>query len=317
MRRVWGSVLLGFGVFLVVAAGMLRFYVFNQLLITPIDQYAQTVAPGTGTYLDAGTLTEKTSDVVARRTLKGDVAGSNDKTGVWDVSVVIETGDGTFIRAYLDRVAFDRRTGQSVHCCGEAVDSAPVQHDGFSYKFPFNTAKQTYQFWDANSLAGYPARYVSEEKIQGLTTYKFVQEVPGHELRKQPVPGSLVGEQGATFQAPVWYQNIRTVWVEPTTGIIVKGTEQTKTTLRDSAGQDKVVVLDATFTFDEPTQRTQADLAKDNLTRIRLVKWIIPAVALVLGLACIAVGALMLRRSEQAHQAPPAPAEEPAGAPVG
>lgn len=313
MRRVWGSVLLGLGVFLVVAAGMLRFYVVDELLITPKDQYAQTVAPGTGTYFDPGTLQEKTADLIAVRTVKGDVQGSNDKTGVWDVSVVINTGDGAFVRAYLDRVAFDRRTGQSVQCCGQAVDSAPVQHDGVSYKFPFNSGKQTYQFWDANAAAGFPARYVSEEQIQGLTTYKYIQEVPARQIRTQEVPGNVVGEPTATFLAPVWYQNVRTVWVEPTTGIIIKGSEQTKTTLRDAAGQDRVVVLEATFTFNEPTQRSQADLANDSLDNIRLVKWIIPGAALVVGLLCIAFGALLLRNRQRPEPAPPA-VEEPASA---
>jgi hypothetical protein len=104
--------------------------------------------------------------------------------------------------------------------------------------------------------------------------------------------------------------------VEPNTGVIVKGTEQTKTTLRDSAGQDKVVVLEATFTFDEPTQKAQADLAKDNLDRIRLVKWIIPLVALVVGLGLLALGALMLRRADRAAEPPPAPAEAPVKEPV-
>jgi Porin PorA len=317
MRRLWGSTLLGLGVFLVVVAGMLRFYVFDQLLITPKDQYAQTIAPGTGTYFDPGTLQEKTSDLVARRTLKGDVAASNGKTGVWDVSLVIETGDGTFVRAVLDRVAFDRRSAQSVHCCGEAVDSERIQHDGVTYKFPFNTGKGTYQFWDVNSSAAYPAVFRSEEKVQGLNTYKFIQEIPGHQLRTQEVPGSLVGESSATFKAPVFYQNVRTVWVEPTTGIIIKGTEQTKTTLRDSSGQDKVVVLEATFTFDEPTQKAQADLANDSLTMIRLVKWFIPGGALLVGLVLIALGALMIRRSDRAEEPPAAPVEAPVKEPVG
>jgi hypothetical protein len=310
MRRLWGSVLLGFGVFLVVAAGMLRFYVFDQLLITPKDQYAQTVAPGSGTYFDPGTLTEKPADLVARRTVKGDVGASNDTTGVWDVSVVIQTADGTFVRASLDRVAFDRRSGDSVHCCAEAVDSEPVQHQGLSYKFPFNTQQQTYQFWDVNSRAAHPARFVGEEELQGLTTYKFSQEIPSQELRTQEVPGTLVGEPTPTFNAPVWYQNVRTVWVEPTTGIIIKGSEQTKTTLRNSVGQDRVVVLESTFIFDEPTQRSQAELARDSLDNIRLVKWIIPGAALLVGLLSIAFGALLLRGRRTPPESPaPAPAE--------
>jgi hypothetical protein len=316
MRRVWGSVLLGLGVFLVVAAVMLRFYVFDQLLVIPKDQYAITVAPGTGTYFDAGQLRETTSDLVARRTVKADVGASNDKTGVWDVSLVIETGDGTFVRASLDRVAFDRKTAQSVHCCGEAVDSQAIQHEGVSYNFPFNTQKGTYQWWDVSSAASYPARFQSEEKIQGLNTYKFIQEIPAHKILTQEVPGSLLGESAPSVQAPVFYTNVRTVWVEPTTGVIVKGVEQTKTTLRDSAGQDKVIVLDATFTFDDPTQKAQAKLARDNMNRIRLVKWIIPGIALLLGLIMIGLGALLIRRADTAEPPPPAPVEEPVKEPV-
>lgn len=311
MRRVWGSILLGLGVFLVVLAGLMRFYVLDQVLITPKDQYAQTIAPGTGTYLDPGTLTEKTADLVARRTLKADVAASNDTSGTWDVSVVLETAQGDLVRASLDRVAFDRKTAQSVHCCGESVDSEPAQHDGVSYKFPFGAKKEIYQFWDVNSRKAYPARYVSEEKIQGLTVYKFIQEVPGQQLRVQEVPGSLVGERSPTAQASVWYQNTRTVWVEPKTGVIVKGVEQTKTTLRDSAGQDKVVVLDAVLTFDEATQKQQADLAKDSLGKLRLVSWIVPLVGLVLGIAFIAVGALLLRAGDRPAPRRPIPAREP------
>jgi hypothetical protein len=316
MRRLWGSVLLGLGMFLLVAAAMLRFYVFHQLLVVPKDQYVQTNAIGTGTYFDPGTLTEKQADLVALRTVKGDVAASTRSVGVWDVSVVIHTGDGTFVRAYLDRVAFDRRTLQSVHCCGEAVDSAPVQHDGVSYNFPFDSGKQTYQFWDAVSTASYPARYVKEETVQGLKTYQYVQEISSHQISTQSVPGSLVGEPATpTFQAPVFYQNTRTVWVEPGTGVIVKGAEQTKTTLHDSSGQDRVVVLDTTFTFDEATQKSQAKLARDNLNNIRLIKWIVPGAALLLGLACLVIGALMLRTRPPAEP-PAAPAEEPAAAPA-
>jgi hypothetical protein len=317
MRRVWGSVVLGLGVFLLVTAAMTRFYVVDQLLITPKDQYAQTIAPGTGTYFDAGALSEKRSDLVARRTLRGDVAASNDTVGVWDVSVVLETSAGAFVRATIDRVAFDRKTAQSVHCCGESVDSEPTAHDGVSYKFPFGTKKEMYQFWDVNSRKSYPARYVTEETIQGLTVYKFIQEIAGQQLRTQEVPGTLVGESSPTFPAPVWYQNTRTVWVEPRTGVIVKGVEQTKTTLRDSAGQDRVVVLDATLTFDEASQQQQADLARDGLGRLRVISWIAPLVALILGLAFFAVGLMLLRAGERPSPGRGRPAPEREPEPVG
>ena len=109
---------------------------------------------------------------------------------------------------------------------------SPVRHSGVSYKFPFETEKKDYTLWDPNAVFAAPAKFVAEDKIQGLTVYKFVQQVPPTQIRVQEVPGTLVGESAATVQAPVFYTNTRTLWVEPKTGIIVKGNEQNRTTLR-------------------------------------------------------------------------------------
>jgi len=300
MRRFLGPVVLGLGVFLLVLAGMLRFYVADQLIKTPIDQYSQTVAPGPGEYLDPSTLQVRSADLVALRTLKADVPASDDDTAVWDVSVVLSTGDGTFVRATLDRVATDRRTAEAVNCCGEAVDSEPVRHSGISYKFPFDTEKRDYPFWEGNSRQAVPAKFVSEDEIQGLTTYKFIQQIPATELRIQEVPGSLVGESAASVQAPVYYQSTRTAWVEPRTGVIVKGNDQSLFTLRNSAGEDKATVIRYDLTFDENTQRAQADLAKDNLAKIDLITRWLPLLGLLLGLILIAAGLILMRAAEPA-----------------
>ena len=300
MRRFLGPVLLGAGVFLLVLAGMLRFYVADKLVVTPIDQYAQSVAPGPGTYFDSATLQARTGDLVATRTLKADVPASDDHTAVWDVSVVLTTGDGTFVRASVDRVATDRRTAESVNCCGEAVDSEPVRHTGVSYKFPFDTKKQDYTFWDPNARMGAPAKFVSEEKIQGLTTYKFLERIEPTQIRTQTVPGTLIGETAPSVQAPVFYSNTRTVWVEPRTGIIVKGNDQSLTTLRNAAGEDKLTVLQYDLTFNEATQKQQADLAKDNITSIRLVTFWGPLLGLLLGLILIAAGLVVMRATDKA-----------------
>ena len=136
MRRFLGPVLLGVGVFLLVLAGLLNFFVADRVIVTPIDQYAQTVSPGPGRYLDPATLQERSADLVAVRTLKADVAASDKDTAVWDVSVVLSTGDGTFVRATVDRVATDRRSAEAVNCCGEAVDSVPTRHTGVSLQVP-------------------------------------------------------------------------------------------------------------------------------------------------------------------------------------
>jgi hypothetical protein len=317
MRRFLGPVLVGLGVFLVVLAALLKFFVADRVIVTPIDQYAQSVSPGPGAYLDPATLQVRTADLVAVRTLRADVPASNKDTAVWDVSVNLSTGTGTFVRATVDRVATDRRTAEAVNCCGEAVNGVPTRHTGLSYKFPFDTQKQDYPFWDPNSKTALPAKYVSEETVQGLTTYKFIQQIPAREIDRQEVPGSLLGESAPSVQAPVFYTDTRTVWVEPKTGVIVKGNEVNKTTLRDDAGNDKVTALQFDLTFDEATQKSQAQLARDNIGKIDLVTTWLPLIGLVVGVLLIVLGLLFMRAADRGARRPqedePAPAES--GAP--
>jgi len=316
MRRFLGPVLLGVGVFLVVLAGLLKFFVADRVILTPIDQYAQTTSLGPGSFLDPAVLQVRSADLVAVRTLKGDVAASTKDVAVWDVSVVLSTGDGQLVRASVDRVATDRRTAEAVNCCGEAVDSTPTRHTGVSYKFPFNTQKQDYQFWDPNAKKAATARYVSEETVEGLTTYKFVSTIPATQIQTQEVPGSLVGETAPTVQAPVYYADTRTVWVEPKTGVIVKGSEQNLTTLRDSAGQDKTKVLQFDLTFNEQTQRSQAQLARDNIGKIDLLTIWLPLIGLLVGIVLIAAGLIIMVSADRAA-ARPTEEPEPAGTPLG
>jgi hypothetical protein len=95
MRRGVGIVLVGLGVFFVALALLLRFYVVPSLLVTPIDQFAESFAPGTGTVFNPATLVEEDNvDMVAHRTLRGDVAASSDDVGVWDESLLLEKSDG-------------------------------------------------------------------------------------------------------------------------------------------------------------------------------------------------------------------------------
>jgi len=314
MRRIVGLALVLLGAFALGFALLSRTWLSDQLLVTPLDQYSELTSVGPGTYLDAGKLSEASSDLVAKRIVKGDVGGSpdNEDVNVWDVSVVLETGDGAFVRAYVDRVAADRRTGESVNCCNENVDGTPVKHEGLSYKFPIGVEKQEYLVWDPNSRKSYPAKFIAEDDVKGLKVYKFIQQIPGQELRRQQVPGSLVGESAPSVDAQVWYQNTRTIWVEPVTGIIVKGNEQNNTTLRNAAGEDKVSVVSFDLTFNDATQESQVDTAEKNVTKVRLLSQWLPLAGLVLGLLLLAAGLLILRadRAEPAKHAEPDPTPE-------
>ena len=300
MRRSVGLVLLAVGTAFLALALSLRFYVMPSLLVTPIDQFAESFAPGTGTVFDPVKLTEETNvDMVAHRTLRGDVAASSDKVGVWDESLLLEKADGSLINAATDRVAWDRKTAEAVNCCSEAVDGKAVKHKGLSYKFPFHTKKQTYLFFDVTARKAYPIAYKGSEKIQGLTVYRFSQVIAPVQTGTADVPGDLIGEQGATVQATQWYDNVRTVWVEPLTGVIVKGQEKLHQTFRNSAGEDKVTLADVTLTFDARTQKQQGDLAKDGRKKANLVGLWGPLLLGILGLILIGLAAVPMARRDR------------------
>jgi hypothetical protein len=313
MPRSVGLVLLAIGTAFLALALSLRFYVMPSLLVTPIDQFAESFAPGTGTVFNPATLTEeKNVDIVAHRTLRGDVAASSDKVGVWDESVLLEKADGSLINASTDRVAWDRKTGEAVNCCAEAVDGKAVKHQGLSYKFPFNAKKKTYLFFDVTAHKAYPMAYKGSETIQGLTVYRYEQPIAPVQTGTTDVPGDLIGEQGATVQATQWYDNTRTVWIEPLTGVIVKGQEKLHQTLRNSAGEDKVTLIDVTLTFNTATQKQQGDLAKDGRKKAHLVGIWAPLGLGIVGLILIGLAAAGLRRRDDTGPGPRRRNREPA-----
>jgi DUF3068 family protein len=297
MRRAFAYVLTGLAIFLIAMAPLLRYYVVPQLLVTPLDQFAESFAPGTGTVFDPATLTEKDGvSMVAHRTLRGDVAASSKSHGVWDESVVLSDSDGNLINATTDRVAWDRKTALAINCCNENVDGVPTKHEGLSYKFPFNSEKKAYPFFDTTAKKATPMVYRGEEKLQGLTVYRYQQRVDPVQIGEIEVPGNLVGSTAPSVTAPRFYDNTRTVWVDPLSGVIVKGSEDQHQVVRDASGADAITLIKVTLTFNEKTQKQQADLAKDAHSKATLVGVWIPLVALIVGLILLFV-AMGLARS--------------------
>jgi hypothetical protein len=299
MRRASTYLLIGLAVFLLAISVLLRFYVVPGLLVTPLDQFAETFAPGTGTVFDPAAVAERQNvKMIAHRTLRGDVAASSKDRGVWDESVIISDSDGKLISATTDRVAWDRKTGEAVNCCNENVDGTPTKHAGLSYKFPFGAEKKTYQFFDTSVRRAYPMHYKGTEKIQGLTVYRYEQPIAPVQLGEIEVPGDLVGSTAASVKAPEFYDNTRTVWIEPVTGIIIKGSEKLHQVLRDAAGVDKVTLIDVLLTFDEKTQKQQGDLAKDGRSKKAIVGTWAPLICLLLGLILAGLAFLLARREQ-------------------
>ena len=297
MGRRLGYVLVFIGLFLLFFGLFERFYAYPRLKKAPLDQESQPVAVGTGTYFNRGTLREVPGAQLKNvRTVKGDPKAGTEEVAVWDSFVsTVDTADGGVIQATQERVALDRVTAQSVNCCGENP-----RHQGLTLKFPFDTRKQTYQFWDGPAGRALPAVYTREETIQGVKVYRFEQHIDRLTLGTQEIPGSLAGEPSvASVQTNIVYSNVKTIWVEPATGIIVKGQQAVNQVLEPTSGGGKdLTLLDGVLTYDDATVRANAKDAADAAGQLRLLSTILPVGALVVGLVLLVVGLLLLRAPE-------------------
>src|SRR5262249_16792675 len=263
--------------------------------------------------------------VSVTRTIIGDIgkdSGGDDKAAVYDESLCLTRDDGShpgcvskvdprLITNTTDRVAFDRKTAMAVNDpkYRENVNGDPtIKHKGLSYEFPIDTEKKTYPFFDTVVGDAFPMNYADSEKLQGFTVYKFVQKIVN-----QPVLTNGV--------LPSLYTNTRTVWVQPTTGVIIKGQEELTQTLtgresldpnsalRDPALQN-VLALQGTLTFTPATVHNQADLANVYLPKIHLVRTWLPLIALVVGV--LAPAGVILLFVPRRRQSPPSEAPPPA-----
>jgi Porin PorA len=293
-RRV-GYVLVFLGLFLIFFGAVERLYAYPRLKKAPLDQYSRPVATGTGTYFNRSP--DKLAEVTGAelqnvRTVRGDVGAGTDDIAVWDsFNSTVAVADKGVLTASQERIALDRVTGQSVRCCGEHP-----AHQGLTLKFPFDTRKQSYQFWDGPANAASPAEFRGEEVVEGVEVYRFEQRIDRMTLRTQEVPGSLAGDPEAdSVTTNVVYSNRKTLWVEPTTGIIVKAQQDATQVLETPAGEPVLTLLDAVLTYDEATVKANAEEASSGAGRLRLLGTVLPVGAVLVGLVLASVGLFLLR----------------------
>ena len=298
MARRVGFVLVFVGLFLLFFGLFERVYAYPRLKKAPLDQYSQPVATGTGSYFNRSPdkLREITGAKLQNvRVVRGDVSAGSDDIAVWDsFNSTVDTADQGVITATQERIALDRVTAQSVQCCGENP-----RHQGLTLKFPFDTEKTTYQFWDGPAQRALPAAFTREERINGVTVYRFEQRIDQLDIGDQDIPGTLAGEPDApSVQTDVIYSNVKTLWVEPATGIIVKAQQDVTQVLRTPGGEEVLTLIDAVLTYDDATVAANADDAANGANQLRLLGTIIPIAAIALGLIVLAAGLVLLRSPE-------------------
>lgn len=322
MRGKMGRVLIALGAFMIVTAALSRFYAYDQLAVAPKNQDSVTTLVGPdATIFDRTTLDEVQTDLTTTALTVGSVEAADDEGGnvvVWDTSTSTRTSDDVQISASVERVAFDATTAEAVDCCGTYVSEeegveTPVVREGLLVKFPFQTGKQTYDWWDSDLGESVPIEYVEEEEVEGLNTYKFEHTIEPTITSTSEVPASLMGlDQEGNVDGDFTYSNVRTLWVEPETGVIIKRAEQQFNTIQYQ-GEDQVTTTAVTTGYDDTTVTDNVETYGQLAMLLGLLRTTVPIVLLLLGLGLLGLGLVWVRR-EDSPEATPARESEPAHA---
>lgn len=319
MRRYVTFIILGLGVFAVAAGLLLRLYAYPQLAKIPHNVERISVAHGTGVtslvYIEEGDTGRPeirenlslTSTTRVTGNLRAEEVSEDSDVTVWvEANEVRSDTDGLVVNGSLRSLCLDRYSAEAVAPCenqfyedteGERVtgERGTLLQPGLNFKFPFGTEKRDYRWFDTNSKKALPIKFSGEKEIQGVDTYKFVQTIPDTKLDDRDVPGFLVGQPDVpTVRAELYYEAVRTVYVEPVTGAVIAGNEDGKQELR--ADGDATVVFEGDLALTDKTVAGNVADAKKNLsslwvmTDLPVILWIVGGLLIVVSIVMMAMG---------------------------
>jgi hypothetical protein len=196
----------------------------------------------------------------------------------------------------------------------QAPTNIALPHEGLTYRFPFDTEKKTYAVFDPIAQKPFDANYDGEEDVNGLTAYRFTQNVGYDADGKlvEPVAYSSLYDDDedskVTARASLWgvagepdepitmdryYAAQRTLWVDPVSGTIVRAKEHGYHYYAREALEPEVTFVDYTVTSNEETVEEQVASARGERDRLALWGRILPITFTAMGLLTVVGGALL------------------------
>ena len=346
--RIAACGIMGLGAALLIAALLLATYTKGKIAKIPLDVDATLVSDGTGTALDPASLAgerfiiDRNVPLALQQQVSVETPSNADVVTLQVGSTLRRTDkqqDAGLLLAMVDTVTLNRRTALAVTSesnPGGAVqkprtiedDQPPTNialpHDGLAYRFPFDTEKKTYPFFDPIAQKPFDANYDGEEDVNGLTTYRFTQNVGYDADGKlvEPVKYASLYENDedtdVTARASLWglpgdpnepikmtryYAAKRTMWVDPVSGTIVKAEEHGYHYYARDALKPEVTFVDYTVTSNEETVESLVADARDERDRVALWGRILPITFTAMGLVALIGGALLGSFSLRAESA--------------
>lgn len=340
MLRIAACGIMGLGAALLIAALLLWTYTSSRITKIPLDLDTTLISDGSGTALDPGSLggdhvvVDKNVPLVSQRQISVETP-ANAEVVTFQVGTSVRRTDKQkdtgLLLALVDTVTLNRKSAMAVSDethPGGAVQkprtvndespptNMPLPHDGLSYRFPFHTQKETYPYFDPIAQKAFDANYIGEEDVNGLTTYKFTQNVgydadgkladpvkypslyPNDEDSKTTATAAMWGVPGDNPDEKItmtrYYAAQRTFWVDPESGTIVKEEEHANHYYaRDPLNPDKVVVADYKVAFNEETIESQVNAARNERDRVALWSRVLPITFTAAGLIALVGGVLL------------------------
>jgi len=318
MKRVIGVILAGIGAFLLVLALLLKFVAVPKLAVAPLAPGTDGISTSTNVGVAAklfypGKLatgenpTRENVPLKAVRTTRGDVLAATTpeaeaaNLAIYDSFSNVTDDEGTTIDASTIRVAFNRFDSQLSNCCGVNVDGEKANFVGIApFKFPFYVEQKDYEWYDSGIDKTAPAKFVGTDTIDGFEMYKFEQTIAPYQSGELEVPGSLVGSTEASFKANRFAEAKTLIWVEPTTGQIVKGEQHQHQYLAGTDGTtEALTIIDAAFTADPRDVSETAASASTNGNLLKTLGNTVPLVGGILGIIALILGFFLATRPKE------------------
>ena len=306
MRKNVGIVLIGLSGFLLFAGLLAVTWAPGKSEKTPLDVNSTTILSGEVAKLDPATGELVPNPVIATSITQADSNASDDDVVVFvsttcvvadqdDPPPCVEASDPRLITASSEVFATDRVTALSVNDDKYLPAGTPTT-EGIRNKFPFDSEKKSYPYWDGVLGAAVPAEFDRTESVEGLETYVYKVTIADADIE---IADGVAGT----------YDDVKEIFVEPRTGSIVNQTDDQQRYLADGS---TALDLQLAFTDDQIT-KSVAD-TEDNRGTLTLITKTVPLIGFVGGSLALLAGLLLAVRGQQG---PPAPTRSSRRQPVG
>ena len=338
MLRFAACAIIGLGSALLIAALLLWTYTSSRIAKIPLNIDTTLIGNGSGTALDSASLSGDHLVVNQNVPLVSQQQVSVESPANADV-VTLQVGisvrrtdkqkDSGLLLAIIDTVTLNRKTAMAVsddtHTGGSVQKprsfgdenpptAMPLRHDGLSYRFPFHTEKKTYPYFDPIAQKQFDANYDTQEDVNGLTTYRFTQNVgynregklagpvvypslyPGNEDGKVTASAAMWGLPGDPAEQVTmtrYYAAQRTFWVDPVSGTIVKESEHANHYFARDPLKPELTIADYRITSNQDTVESQVNAARDERDRLALWSRVLPITFTAVGLIALVGGGLL------------------------